>query len=153
MGGLVSVFCFRKVATAILDKVFNTVPNEASSSAENTLFSLPRSHANELSLAAALGSNLLAQVSNLVFASDASKEKGAFCSCQLPHEGPGLVVCGRLQRSSLFLATVTKNFFEGGCMSKTQTGLTGQRRPHMFGTRSTSLMRSQSVLWPSAMSS
>ena len=103
MGGLVSVFCFRKVATAILDKVFNIVPNEASSSAENTLFSLPRSHANELSLAAALlpvaGSNLLAQVSNLVL--QKKREHSAAVSCHT--KGQALWFAGDFKGAHSFL--------------------------------------------------
>ena len=76
--------------TEVLEKVFKTVPHEPSSPTSNTLFQMPRSHANELAIAAAIlpvaSSNLLAQVSSTVFAPDASKEKGASCSCDVKEE-------------------------------------------------------------------
>lgn len=40
--------------TEVLEKVFKTVPNEPSSPTSNTLFQRPRSHANELAIAAAI---------------------------------------------------------------------------------------------------
>ena len=99
----------------VLDKVFKTVPYEPSSPTSNTLFQMPRSHAKELAIAVALlpvaSSNLLAQVSPTVFASDASKEKGAFCSCEVPEEVSKVIwLSGDFKGSRSFLQSWPRTF-------------------------------------------
>ena len=87
VGSLVSAFCFRRVAMAILDEVFKTLLKGPQDPDNPSLHCLPRRHAGELVLAAALlpvaSSNLLAQVSQTVYASDASNEKGAFVKAEV----------------------------------------------------------------------
>ena len=88
VGGVVSAFCFRRVAMSILEKVFTTIPAGDHSSSDPKLRKLPRSHANELVLAAAIlpvgASDLLAQVKPCIYASDASNRRGAFCKTNVP---------------------------------------------------------------------
>ena len=115
VGGLVSAFCFRRPAMAVLDKVFGTVPNETSSATENVLFALPRKHANELALASAIlpvaASNILAQVSSTVYASDASNEKGAFCCCKVsPRVSEALWLSGDFKGARSFLEPWPRSF-------------------------------------------
>lgn len=115
LGGTVSTFSFRRVAMSVLEKVFKTVPNEPSSPTSNTLFRMPRSHAKELAIAVArlpvASSNLLAQVSPTVFASDASKEKGAFCSCEVPEEvSKAIWLSGDFKGSRVVFAELAPDF-------------------------------------------
>ena len=120
VGGGVSAFYFRFFSMAVLDFVFKTVPNEPSSPFEDALFHLPRRHANELALAAAIlpvsSSNLLAPVSNQVFASDASQERGAFCSCEAPSDvGSAMWLSGDFKGARSFLQPWPKRFFRECC--------------------------------------
>eukprot|EP00435_Cladocopium_sp_Y103_P035124 s3074_g9.t1 len=115
VGGLVSAFCFRRAAMSVLDLVFKTVPNETSGPSASSLFSLPRRHANELAIASALlpvaSSNLLSPVSQTVFASDASTEKGAFCSCRVSEEvSKALWLSGDFKGARSFLDPWPKTF-------------------------------------------
>ena len=101
---------------SVLEKVFKTVPNEPSSPTSNTLFQMPRSHAKELAIAVArlpvASSNLLAQVSPTVFASDASEEeKGAFCSCEVPEEvSKAIWLSGDFKGSRVVFAELAPDF-------------------------------------------
>ena len=124
---------------AVLDFVFKTVPNEPSSPFEDALFHLPRRHANELALAAAIlpvsSSNLLAPVSNQVFASDASQERGAFCSCEAPSDcrQRNVAVRGLQRCQDRFCSLGPKDFFESVVVQRRRTGKLGRQSFQMPG--------------------
>eukprot|EP00438_Fugacium_kawagutii_P011937 Skav228683 [mRNA] locus=scaffold111:87828:94995:- [translate_table: standard] len=87
VGSLVSAFCFRRVLMSVLQEVFHVLPMQYDSDDSAELVPLSRSQAGELVLASVLlpvaCSNLLAQVSPIVYSSDASNAKGAFCKTEV----------------------------------------------------------------------
>ena len=90
VGSLVSVFCFRRCAMCLLNKVLGLIPPADLSIANPVLRPLTRGAAEELVLAAVLlpvlATNIKAPVVPKVFASDASNDRGAFCEAPLSEE-------------------------------------------------------------------
>ena len=115
VGGLVSGFCFRRVCMSVLQDVFHVIPAESYSNSQPTLHALSRKAAGELVLAAVLlqvaTTDIACQVSDTVFASDASNEKGAVCSCSVPENVKrAFWLSGDFKGGHSFLQSWPKNF-------------------------------------------
>ena len=90
VGSLVSMMMFRRPMMAILNHVFQVVPNDLFDPNNPELRPLPRAAAEELALCAALAplmcSNLAVPVLDKVFATDASNAKGGIVSASVDEE-------------------------------------------------------------------
>ena len=90
VGGLVSVFCFRKCCMSILQEVFKVIPADELDTEHPRSRALPRQAAEELILSAVLTplaiSDVKAPFHKWVYASDASTAKGAFCRAEASEE-------------------------------------------------------------------
>ena len=90
IGGWVSCLTYRRPLMAVLSESFKLVDSSLIDSSKPKLVPLPRSVANELTLLSLLCplavSDLCAEPSPEVFATDASLTHGAICSCPIPKE-------------------------------------------------------------------
>ena len=87
IGGLVSIFCYRRCSMSILQEVFRVIPAEKLNTAAPVTRPLPRAAAEELILSSVLLPILVSDVKapfhEWLYASDASNSKGAFCEAPI----------------------------------------------------------------------
>ena len=90
IGGLVSVFCYRRCSMSILQEVFRVIPAEKLNTAAPITRPLSRAAAEELILSSVLLPILVSDVKapfhEWLYASDASNSKGAFCEAPISRE-------------------------------------------------------------------